>query len=283
MSEKAGLEYLVTLNLDDMMKAFGLHVPLLRTLFTPFLRPSALAFAKSLRQYDDAVKEQGLQAASAQFSQAYVAGIKARGLEHLPSDGPLLILSNHPGLADTVSLFSKISRGDLKVIALDRPFLRALPGLSKNLYLLSDKAGQRADVLKRSVRHLRRGGAILTFPAGQIEPDPFVRKGALASVDDWSDSLPFFTRLVPELKIVVVMVAGVFSPLVLKNPVVRLRPVQKRELFAAALQLAWRHRTNTVSMAFTKPLEIASIDSASLKESLKARVKEALEVLEAYY
>ena len=104
-----------------------------------------------------------------------------------------------------------------------------------------DTVGQRADVLKKSVRHLRQGGAILTFPAGQIEPDPFVREGALASVHSWSDSLDLFARLVPELNIMVVMVAGVFNPMVLRHPLVKLRStVEAKELFAAALQLAWR-------------------------------------------
>ena len=50
------------------------------------------------------------------------------------------ILANHPGMTDTVALFTSLaSRPDLRVIASDRPFLRALPNVARQLIFLPDE------------------------------------------------------------------------------------------------------------------------------------------------
>ncbi len=69
---------------------------------------------------------------------------------------------------------SALGREDLRVLAADRRFLRALPRLSTHFLWVSElgeQRAQRAGALKRAVRHLKKGGVLLHFPAGQIEPD----------------------------------------------------------------------------------------------------------------
>ena len=267
-----------------MTKAFGINNALVKPLFTPFLKPFAQKFADDVFSLDQQIADSSLQKASAHFCQKYTAGVVSKGIEYLPSEGPLLILSNHPGICDTVALFSSIYRNDLKVLALDRPFLRVLPHLSEKLFLLSEESSQRANALRYSARYMQLGGCILTFPAGKIEPDPKLRSGALESVSNWSKSLDIFTRLIPDLHIVVAMVAGVFSPHALTHPLVRLRrSTDSKELFAAALQIARKkYQSNTIEIAFSKPISVSADNNYRLDDLIIVRAKEALESLDAY-
>ena len=80
-----------------------------------------------------------------------------------------------------LALFAALARPDLKVIALDRPFLLSLPNLSRQLYYVTDSPQERVSLVRRAYRHLRSGGSLLTFPAGHTEPDPDTYPGAVAS------------------------------------------------------------------------------------------------------
>ena len=245
-----------------MLNAWGLRQARVgRGLLRALARPPSAEFARQMCTFDEAVGEGGLQAGGVLLCRRYTGGVRAAGLEHVPGDGPALILSNHPGLCDTVALFAAIPRHDLRVIALDRPFLRALPNTSKYLHLLPDDIGARAGITRSVARHLRNGGAALTFPAGHIEPDPLALPGAEASLETWSESIGLFARLVPQMWIVVAMVGGVYTPAALRNPLTRLRRRREdRELLAAALQLAWRpYQGNVIDLAFAPPLGAADL------------------------
>jgi hypothetical protein len=180
---------LIEINIDDMLAAWGLdQMRMGRCLLRALARPPSAEFARQTCAFDEAVGVGGLQAGGAMLCRRYTGGVRVAGLEYLPRDGPTLILSNHPGLCDTVALFASIPRSDLRVIALDRPFLRALPNTAWCLDLLPDDVNaracsMRAGVIRAVARHLRGGGAALTFPAGHIEPDPLALPGASASAE----------------------------------------------------------------------------------------------------
>lgn len=54
-------------------------------------------------------------------------------------------------------------------------------------------------MVRAAADHLRAGGALLTFPAGAIEPDPALRLAdALTSLAGWRNATELFVRLVPE-------------------------------------------------------------------------------------
>ena len=100
-----------------------------------------------------------------------------------------------------------------------------------------DPAG-RPGVARAAARHLRGGGAVLTFPGGRIEPDPAVLPGAVEALDHWSSSADLFARLTPGLAVVPVVVSGVISPSALRNPLTHLRRRRRdREWLAATLQV----------------------------------------------
>jgi hypothetical protein len=256
------LSELVEINIDDMLNAWGLsHMRFGRTVLRALARPAASAFARDMGDFDDVVGRAGLSAAGATLCRRYTGGVRAAGVEHVSRPGAALILSNHPGLTDTAALFATIPRVDLRVIAVDRPFLRALPKTTEHLYLLPDALSERAGITRAVARYLRAGGAALTFPAGEIEPDPLALPVAEASLASWSESIGLFVRLVPEAQIVVAMVGGVLNPRALEHPLTRLRRVTKdRELLGAALQLMWRrYQRGVVEVAFAPPLPAAEL------------------------
>ena len=104
-------------------------------------------------------------------------------------------------MTDTLCLFAAINRPDLRIIALDRPFLHSLPNVSRQLFFISDDSKERLSAVRKAAAHLRAGGAVLTFPAGKIEPDHQVYPGALELLYRWTDSAGVFLRFAPETRI----------------------------------------------------------------------------------
>jgi putative hemolysin len=163
---------------------------------------------------------------------------RVEGGENVPRKGPLLLVSNHPGLADAVALFAATPRTDLRVVAAERPLLEALPNTKRYLLTVPETGPGRFGLVRAATRHLRRGGAVLTFPGGRIEPDPAALPGAVQALDRWSSSVDLFARLTPELTIVPAVVSGVISPAALRNPLTWLRRRRRdREWLAATLQM----------------------------------------------
>ena len=159
------------------------------------------------------------------------------GAENLPPSGPLLILSNHPGMVDTVALFAALSRPDLRGLAAERPFLAALPATRPYLFFVPENDG-RSEVIRQTARYLRTGGAVLTFPSGKIDPDPRTMPGAAAALETWSSSTGIFIRLAPDLQVLPVIVSGVIAPQTLRHPLAQLRRQSyDRQRLAAMLQI----------------------------------------------
>jgi len=257
MKSNPRLTSLTEINTDDMLKAWGLsNVGFGRFIFRSLARPAALGFAREVLKFDHAVGNSDLNRAGIQMCRRFSGGVRVSGMEHVPSKGPVLILSNHPGLTDTIALFAAIQRSDLHVIAQDRPFLRVLTNTSRRIYPIGDNMQSRIRVARSALKYIRKGGALLFFPAGHIEPDPLAREDAMQSLENWSGSIGLFTRLIPEMRIVVAMVGGVFHPKIPGHPLTRLRRRKKdRELLGAALQMAWKpYQRNVVSIAFAPPL-----------------------------
>ena len=176
------MDTLTQINLDDLVSSFGWqNRPLLaRLLRRTFISP-AQTFAHQMVNFDSAIAIQGLVGASRLAVRHYVRDIRIFGADRIPA-APFLALSNHPGMSDTLSLFVALNRPDLKIIAFNRPFLNALPNVSKQLFYLTDDPTSRITLIRQMSTHLRNGGAALTFPAAHIEPDPDVHDGALESL-----------------------------------------------------------------------------------------------------
>jgi hypothetical protein len=259
---------LIEANIEDTLASFGLdHLRFGRGLLEALCWLPARGFARQMADFDSRVGEEGLLPASQRTLQAYASHLEIAGQENIPTSGPLLVLSNHPGMTDTLSLFSSLPRTDLRIIASERPFLDALSNVSRHLIYVPDDANRRMGVVRSVTSHLRSGGAVLTFPAGEIEPDPACMPGAIESLQSWSESIAVFARLVPATQIVIAVVSGVIWPASLSHPLTHLRRERKaRERIAATLQVLTQtlqpsRRLVAPRVAFSSPLSASKLAS----------------------
>lgn len=280
------LETLTQINLDDLVSSFGWEkYPLPASALRRIFAKPARMFAEQMVSFDNTVGESNLAEASRRLMRTnYVRDVRVHGRERLPASGPVLFLSNHPGMADTISLFAAINRPDLKIIAIQRPFLESLANTTKRLFFIDDDPAKRMSAVRQVTSHLKSGGSALTFPAGEIEPDPDVYDGALDSLDKWTDSAGVFMRFSPTVKIVPVLVSGVIWERTARHPLTRLKRARmEREKLAAALQLlamvTRNEKPTTVHVHFAKPLtldEIGSTEMQAIHQSVIQRMKELI-------
>lgn len=203
-----------------------------RTIGPAFQKP-ARQFSEIFAKFDQDVYEFGLSEACRRLLTIFVDGVKALNAENVPAEGPLLIASNHPGIADGVSIIASTTRDDAKVVVGGMPFLQSLP-VAKHSTFCSDKSDQmvRANVVRNSIQHLKEGGAVLIFPSGQIDPDPAILPGAHDALDKWSKSIAVMLRRVPETKFMPVIASGILHEKFTRSPLTRLQRdgVSKRRI-----------------------------------------------------
>jgi hypothetical protein len=259
------LSSLTEINLDDLVISFGWenYRRLARGLRAVF-RGVARKFAGQMLDFDDAVGQVGLPSAGRQALRRYVRSARLYSAP-LPA-GPFLALSNHPGTVDTLALFSALNRADLRIIAVDRTFLKSLPNVSERLFYVTDDAGARMSLVRQVSAHLRSGGAALTFPGGEIEPDPNVYPGAIEALQSWTDSVGVFLRMAPETPILPVLVRGVLWEKTANHPLSYVKKNRdERETLAAAfqflIQVLFNRKPLDVTVQIGKPITVAELGS----------------------
>ncbi len=282
---RSNLEILTQINLDDLVSSFGWqNWPVLSRILRGIFHQPAQTFAKFTLEFDKAVDERGLVDASRLALGHYVRDVRVFGLDRVP-DSAFLALSNHPGMTDTLSLFSALNRPALKAIALDRPFLQALPNMSKQIFFVKDEPSSRMKLVREVSGHLRSGGAVLTFPAGEIEPDPNVYPGALDSLQTWTDSVGVFIRMAPDTLILPVLVRNVIWDKTAKLPLLKVKKTrEEREKLAAALQLlamiVWNIKPVTVTVQIGKPIDskkLGTADTQTIHQAVLTEMKYLIE------
>ena len=226
-------------NLDDVVVAFGAQKrPLRRIVVRALAWWPARRLAQILVTADALAVSAGIVVACALLVKRIAGASAHTGADRIPATGPLICVANHPGLVDAPALVQTIGRADLRIIAAERPLLRALPGIAAFLIEVPAEGPGRAHALRAAVRHVRSGGALLTFPAGRIEADPAVLDDAQATLPLWSDMPAILRRAVPDATVVAMLVSGVTSARALQHPLVQRIAVRRdREWLAATVQL----------------------------------------------
>jgi len=279
------LEALTQINLDDLINALGIqnHRTLTRLTRSIFRGP-AHKFARQMIAFDALSGAQGLSNGARRTERLYVRDVRAFGLEALPKSA-FLALANHPGMTDTLALFAALNRDDLKIIALDRPFLLTLPNVSRQLFYVTDNPAERMALVRHVSAHLKNGGSILTFPAGHNEPDPDVYDGAIDSLQSWTDSVGVFIRLAPQTPIIPILVRNVVWKRLAHSPIVRIKATRdERELLVVALQLlamvVFDIKPVTVQVQIGKPItveELGTVETKILHRAVLAEMKRLIE------
>lgn len=247
---------LVASSWDDLRRGLGVPGWLSRPLL-----PLARSFAADILAMDAAIGRDGLAAGAEVLLPRYAGRVTIHDGDRVPASGPLVVTANHPGTVDTLALWRLLAvRDDVRIIALDRPFLRAVPHLAGHLLPVAETSGNRTALVRRAADHLRAGGTLLTFPAGTIEPDPALRPAdAVAALAGWGRSTELFASLAPGTVVLPVAVSGVISRRMLGHPLARLRrSLSARELAAATLQVAARDTSITPVVRVGEPVTGAS-------------------------
>ena len=194
-----------------------------RRLLGPILRPPAARFARLMARTDRAVAQAGIVAGARSLASDLWLDVAVRGAEQIPTKGPLLVASNHPGAYDSPAVISNLPRNDLMIAASDIPFLRRLPAIGAHLIYVSPDTGARMAAIRAMIRHLRSDGAIFIYGTGLVDPDPGLMPGPREALESWSDSLALMLRAVPTTHLVVTIVSDVLAASCLRSPLTRLK------------------------------------------------------------
>jgi hypothetical protein len=226
---------------DEIVKSAGVaHSRFRRWLFSFALNPAARRFAHVAARFDHIVKQANFQQAARDLLDNFVDQIEVRGLENIPSQGPLLVAANHPGTYDGLSIISTLPRDDLKVVITGVPFTQELQHAGQH-FIYSPPMEQtygRMETLRSSVRHLQGGGSLLLFPTGHVDPDPALAPGAEQALERWSRSLELLLRKAPNTQVVLTIVSGVLTHNSLHHPLTRLLHTIENYKTAQIVQVA---------------------------------------------
>lgn len=267
LSEIAGLRRSL---LDDMFKEFNTkRWGWIQRILEPIAWPSVTRFASIAATFDRYVANYGFREAMQKILPFFVGGMEITGAEHVPAEGPLLVVSNHPGTYDSLVITAGLPRNDLNIFALGYPFLQNLPSASQHMIFTTDEIHTRMAAIRSSIRHLRDGGSLLIFPGGRVEPDPASLPGATEAIENWSPSIALLLRKVPQTRVLVTIVSGVLAPFFLRSPLIQLwRGTRDPQTVAEALQvitqMLFPKMVNLIPrISFGSPITFDDLDAAA--------------------
>lgn len=210
--------------IDEIIKSVGLpRTPFWRKIFSPLFWLPTDRFSRFGSEFDKLVAKSGFNKAIKNALTFFVGDVEVQGGNNIPKNGPLLVVSNHPGTYDAVAIAAQLPRDDIKIVSSGIPFIQKMRNANRHFLFATRDTYKRMIVIKRAIRHLKAGGAILIFPSGHIDPEPAFMPEAMKELETWSRVVEIFLSRVPETYIQVVIVSNVLSPKYMKNPLIRLR------------------------------------------------------------
>jgi hypothetical protein len=239
-------------------------VVFLRQLLIRVLRKPVANFSNFIARIDALIRDFGFVEAAKIAIAELSGGFEETGSQFIPSSGPVIIASNHPGTYDGFALIANLKRDDFKVMVSGIPFFRNLPNASKYLIYSTHDVNDRMQAIRQSIAHLRSGGALLIFPSGRIDPDPAILPGAANALSHWSRSILVFMRKVQEASLVLAITSGVLSKEFIHHPIPRLfRNDHERRRVMEFMQIIKQMvRGKPVSVnprvSFSQPISFAS-------------------------
>ncbi len=196
-------------------------------------RPVTLHLAKIGVTFDHLVGSKGLPAGSEWALTNFCNPILVKLYKPIPTDKPLLVVSNHPGAYDALIIFSQLGRQDIRWIGSEIPFLDKLPHVRQHVLFASRQDPfNRMVVMRSAIRHLLNAGTLVYIGAGHRDPDPAVYPAAGRMMDNWLQGINFFVKHIPGLYILPVIVSGVVSRKWAQHPItlLRRRQIDKQRL-----------------------------------------------------
>jgi 1-acyl-sn-glycerol-3-phosphate acyltransferase len=247
--------------IDEVCYALGVgRSGVRRKLLGPLLRLPARRFGRLAARADSATRDSGITGGSRRILPDINMTVSARRKELIPADGPLLVVSNHPGGLDSIAILSCLPRKDTSVLISDVPFTRAFVVAREHFIYVPLRTGGRGPALRAAIDHLRKGGSLLLFPHGDVEPDPELGPGASGGLQKWSRSIEIMLREVPACRLQAAIASGALLPRFARSPLVKIRktPVRRQKL-AEVIQLCQqvvfpRSVRTQVHISFARPV-----------------------------
>ena len=270
---------------DEIFFALGLpRSGFLRRAFGSLFYQPARRFGRVAANFENETTRAGLGAGAVQIMRDFSLTATTRGAENIPAEGPVLVLSNHPGAYDSAVITACIPRWDLTLVVSDVPFTRALIAARPHFIFVSTDTTERMDALRQMVHRLQNGGAVLLFARGDVEPDPAFMPGAADTIATWSRSIEILLRKVPQTRLVIEIASGVLLPQFIYNPLTRLRrmPYHQQklgEMLQIFQQLLFPKSVGEINVhiSFNQPILAADLPGADLMPAVIARARQALE------
>lgn len=281
------------LTLQECERAVGasrwpaLLQPLARLPFWPL----AYRLGETIAGFDAAVGHGSLPDAAGGVLRELGVVPMVRGNTPFPRSGPLVVVANHPGVYDALALFAAVGRDDLRVIAADRDFLRALPQMERHLLFVEDAFGEtvattsdgparsRGRGLRKALQHLRSGGCLLHFAAGRIEPDP-----AFAAPQDaitlWQSGVGALALACQKLngEVRLALVCGVHAGRLKRSAVMQELERRGASTFAGLLQVAApRLLPVCTQVLVSAPVSALPFNAEAATEDLRVVAKQLLQ------
>jgi hypothetical protein len=275
---------------DEVFYALGLNRRgvLRRTFGWAFSLPTR-RFAKIMASIDAAVAKGGIPAGGQMMLDALGVEVEVDGKENIPETNPTIILANHPGAYDSVAIGSQIPRTDLNILVIKTRLYQVLPHIHPHLHYASPDKLERMTALRQAIRHLQKGGILLQFGSGLIDPDPALMAVDKAVFERWSSSIEIFMRKVPEVKIIPTIASHVLLPQFANHFITRLRrkAMDKRrlaEFLQVIQQILFPETVNArPRISFGTPFSLADLETSGDPRNLLPEVLQRVEEQLAYH
>jgi 1-acyl-sn-glycerol-3-phosphate acyltransferase len=275
--------------IDEICYALGVsRNGVMRRLLGPLFRRPAGIFGRLAARADNEVGSSGLGGGARLILPDFSLYPSVRGAENIPVDGPLLVASNHPGALDSIAIMSCIPRKDLKVLLSDVAFFRAFTNAGQYFIYVPPAAAGSMTALRASIDHLKRGGALLIFAHGDVEPDPELSPGASQAIQDWSRSIEIMLHKVPETWLQVTIASGVLMSKFVHNPIIKIRKTAVRrqklaEVMQICQQMVFPRSVQThVHISFAKPIRGKDLGGEELMPAVIQMARRLLQDHTAY-
>ncbi len=259
--------HLGRLIMDEIIYAFGgKRNGWLQKLTTPLLRIPAKHFGHIAADFYDQVNRLGISQGASTALPRFKHQVQARGFESIPREGPLLLVSNHPGGLDSVGIVSCIPRNDLRAMVTDVRLLRQLDYLQRYFFYVDFKATSGMLALRDAIAHLQNGGALLLFAHGEVEPEPESYPNARDEIAKWSPSIEIILRKAPETRLQILTVSGAVQAHYLRHPLtlIRRNPARRQKLAeflqVIAAMLIPEARTTVIHLTAGAPITTMQLD-----------------------
>lgn len=249
----------------------------------------AKRFSELGSYFDKLVYQHGFRKAIDISLRLLVEDIKTIGEVHVPEKGPLLIVSNHPGTYDALCLAAKLPRDDVKIVSSNISFLKIMKNTNDHFLFTTIDTYVRMITIRNAIRHLEKGGALIIFPSGHMDPEPGFMDGAMEALDEWSKSIEVFLHKVPETVVQVAVVSHVLEKRFLANPVTHIRKGRRErqriaEFLQVVNQMVHKRKFNLIPLvSFAEPFTMEDInDQNGASELLPYIINQAKQLMPAH-